>query len=164
MFLWMYGCLNMHVCLHLCLYYVERTKSTVINNNNNNNNNNMTLSSCPTVVISIIISIIYRVKQIHKHRLPYLREYAPPRAEVYEGTYFLNTIKNKSSSITWLPSSSIIITIMMMLMMMMVIMLLMMMNYFWLYFKERVINVVVVVTLFSQSINQSINSFSIQGN
>ena len=115
----MYGCLNMHVCLHLCLYYVEQTKSTVINNNNNNN---MTLSSCSTVVISIIISIIYRVKQIHKHRLPYLREYAPPRAEVYEGTYFLNIIKNKSSSI--------IITIMMMLMMMMVIMLLMMMNYF----------------------------------
>jgi len=38
------------------------------------------------------------VKQIHKHRLPYLREYAPPRAEVYEGTYSLNTIKNKSSS------------------------------------------------------------------
>ena len=25
------------------------------------------------------------VKQIHKHRLPYLREYAPPRAENFEG-------------------------------------------------------------------------------
>jgi hypothetical protein len=25
------------------------------------------------------------VKQIHKHRMPYLRAYAPPRAESYEG-------------------------------------------------------------------------------
>ena len=25
------------------------------------------------------------VKQIHKHRMPYLRAYAPPRAETYEG-------------------------------------------------------------------------------
>ena len=24
------------------------------------------------------------VKQIHKHRMPYLRAYAPPRAETYE--------------------------------------------------------------------------------
>jgi len=25
------------------------------------------------------------VKQIHKHRMPYLRAYAPPRPEAYEG-------------------------------------------------------------------------------
>ena len=92
MYAWMFE----YACILAFMSVLCRTNEST----DNNNNTIMSLSLCQTVVISIIISIIYRVKQIHKHRLPYLREYAPPRAEVYEGTYSLNTIKNKSSSIT----------------------------------------------------------------
>ena len=106
-------CVRMCVCINICMYdciYVERMNilfhysfhNTIIINivSYYYNLSTIIISSClPSSLFvchqhhfyhhfyhTFLYIHTLRVKQIHKHRLPYLREYAPPRAEVYEGS------------------------------------------------------------------------------